>query len=417
MSIGILVRPRGSPAIVFAAVCFSCLAPAYGDDVSGLDGAVGSFDETLATLRETEFQTVAESNERARFSVEDIRNEILNRHARLHSIEFDLVVRIDPRLGTGESPGAPLRQSSFRVEMALKDRRIVERRWPTVFESPGLSAKKFEPVVNIFDGSRTAAYDPRYRAMTIEAAEARSAHDAVRVYFTNLMMFLSKQPDLELDIRRPLPRFLDLKRATVLPRLEKVDEHLCHVIACADSAAWIDHLNGFALRRLVMFRRAALDEPPCLSLLTVCNDFENVGEGIWLPKTIHSVKYTSQSSPPGRRGKVSIVNSMLVNRVAFNKVDDSRFRIDPPPGIQVNDAILKKTYTMPRGIDLLDKAISEGRALDPSGQPYGLPEKASLANGVNFNWWRVVFLLLSAAAFIYCAVALIIKKWRAGHST
>lgn len=353
---------------------------------SGLDGKRASFEEIVRSLRQTEFQTVTESSQKASLSLEDLSAGIKKWRKTIQSIHLDLTLQIDRPYETAsdldhkrEGRLVPSGSSSH-VDFALKGNKLYQSRSRMQASSRKADLQGDAGVVTAFNGSVHKRFDSRLKSMVIEAREAANLDDLAGLYLALIVMPIGRAADLGAATSMPLPPYLQPKSGKVVPVLEVVDGHPCHVVTSGMTWAWIDHDCGFCIRRRVVFRKTAKDDPGCLLALVVCKDLVEVDEGLWLPKQVDHLVYTSQNEPESQRGRVTLVNKFKAGSLRVNDVPDSLFELEPPPGTQIHDLIQQKVYIMPRGIEMLDKAIAEGRSLveESSSDAYTPPERAPL---------------------------------------
>jgi hypothetical protein len=85
--------------------------------------------------------------------------------------------------------------------------------------------------------------------------------------------------------------------------------------------------------------------------------------GIWLPMECATYVFAGAQDPPSVRGKVKLVNSVFVDKLSINDVSDDELDIHYEPGTLIMDLGAQKSYTVPAGEHLLEKAISDGSAI------------------------------------------------------
>jgi hypothetical protein len=63
-----------------------------------------------------------------------------------------------------------------------------------------------------------------------------------------------------------------------------VDGYPCHLVTSRQDAIWIDHAHGFAIRRRVYFILTGPNDPGCLSYVQIARDYQDLNQGLWLPR-------------------------------------------------------------------------------------------------------------------------------------
>jgi len=125
-----------------------------------------------------------------------------------------------------------------------------------------------------------------------------------------------------------LPKSIDAPQVRLLPQLDEISGHVCHVIELPDrDRLWVDVVRGYAIiKRETRFS----DAGPLRRILTT-QDWQDVGSGVWLPQRITTDFYCSPLRHPDRKGQVS-------SRVEINAsytvepLDQEKFRLSFPRG-------------------------------------------------------------------------------------
>lgn len=207
-----------------------------------------------------------------------------------------------------------------------------------------------------------------------------------------------------------IPYALSLRgQYRVLPQLQRVGGHDCCVVTSDFDTIWIDTTCGFAPRRRVVFRNLSKDNSKsALWYIQSFQDLRLVDDGIWLPMEFHTVVYGVDPSHQDTFGEPVTRRSITVHEINVNKVDDSLFEFEFPPGTLVSDFTKKVSYYMPDGTHLLDKAIAEGKPLLGNR----IPELPGRLEMVGRSIQRQVLLGLNLFVVVALAIFLIVRRLR-----
>ena len=258
---------------------------------------------------------------------------------------------------------------------------------------------------------------PKHEAMnhtarwTIHPGEREGLENNAAWYFDMLSIPTGPSAKKLLETNIYVPTALKMANIyQVLPTLEEVDNVPCHVVSSGWDTLWIDHQHGFSLRRQVVFRKTGLKDPGCLNYVRICKDFVEADKGIWLPKLCYRLDYTTQLEPEHLRGKLTAVNKVTVSDLRVNNVPDSLFEVKFPPGTEVQNLVLNKSYYVPHGEGMLDKAIAQG-SLIINGKVSPLSPYVSQEDKRFPVLWFINCIIL---LIILCAVFIIRRrrKWR-----
>ena len=154
---------------------------------------------------------------------------------------------------------------SQRLVYAMKGEKRYVRLYPDYIPAEGETSKaKSEKPDHfyVFDGIKTRDYQPLSGAGNLSEDKDVDFEDIAKEYFA-----LANFPLTEERKRSSAYTATALSRVEsykVLPNLEMVDGHACHVVSSGDDTIWIDPECGYAMRRRVRFRLMNADEPGCL---------------------------------------------------------------------------------------------------------------------------------------------------------
>lgn len=128
---------------------------------------------------------------------------------------------------------------------------------------------------------------------------------------------------------------------------------------------WFEPARGHVLRKYE--RRDGSSGRPLVVMQY--EDHRQVGD-LWLPGKIVREDHAGLDDPAATPGAIRERRTLTVLEVSTNPIDDSEFRLTPPPGVKVHDAIRRAMFTSyPPRENPLFKAAQEmealGRASDP----------------------------------------------------
>ncbi|MBI1902783.1 MAG: hypothetical protein HYS13_16925 [Planctomycetia bacterium] len=170
-----------------------------------------------------------------------------------------------------------------------------------------------------------------------------------------------------------LPRSIEGQAPFVHPTLEKIDEHLCHVVeAPGKDKLWVDCSKNFALiQREVRF---GPNQP--LRVRTVATGWQKVGANLWLPQHITRDYFCPLDRPADKWNTVAtrVTIEATYKSQPFKPED---FRIAFPQRTLVTDLVRSQVYRA--GIDdPLDAAIDAAQRLHPQRRVLARSTSATL---------------------------------------
>jgi hypothetical protein len=382
---------------------------------TGVDGAPGTYEEILRSVRTAGSQTVEETNEPAKLTLRELAAGQQAWRERIQSIRVDVTYRYQRMFDTSGDRAAiktgkgVVPELRGRVNFAMKgDKRLIE----STDLSPrarsllvGGKRKRASKVLAVadpntpdfrsaFDGKEFRRYEAANRYGIIEATKRLDVENDAVVYFESFFvpvtdsMLRNQKTEWNVSVALDSARYYKL-----LPKLEKVDGHLCHVATSGWDTIWIDPEEGFGLRRRVHFRRKSVQDPGQLSYVQICQDFVNAGKNVWLPTKTAEAVYTTYDQPPQDRGKLHWLKEVNATPVVED-LPDSTFRLEFGPGTVVADYVKNMKYLIPHGEETLDLVI------DQYQRPHGrsVPRLLLWLNG----------------AFLVALVVFGITRWRRG---
>ena len=328
---------------------------------TGPGGMKAPYEEILASLRESPYQTVRESNAPARFTLAELRKGQLAWRDALRSLyvefrrEYETIATTpsDRSQNKGDRPGKLL--PPLEYVYAFKGDKCYTR------YAPYQKDKRDQVVyVSAYDGHQMRRYEPHRAVGFVDPARLIDFEANAVWYCDFISLPVGKQAELQRQSAWYIPTALSMDSVyQVRPRLEEVEGAPCHVVSNGWDTFWIDARHGFCLRRRVWFRKMDMDDPGCVMYVYMPTHFEEIDKGIWLPRLCFRMDYATQEDPEEWWGTLKGVLKVTVSELRANDVPDSLFRLEFPPGTRVHDLIAKKVYIVPGGKELLDRALQE----------------------------------------------------------
>jgi hypothetical protein len=399
-----------------------------GESPTGLGGAPETYEEIIRSLRTTEYQTVVETKSPAILTLHDLASGQKAWREAIHCMRVDLKYRYQRVFETTSDLASIKAGRGARSDLqghlvfAMKgDKRLLEstviqplpagikmNREKVVYEAAfgHGSAPQFRVA---FDGQEYRRYESTNRAGIIEPTKKPALENEATVYFEALFvpvidaMSPARQTDWNIEVALNSPNYYRL-----LPTLESVDGHLCHVVTSGWDTFWIDPTEGFGVLRRVHLRRKTPKDPGELSYVQICKDFVDAGKHVWLPQKTIQLAYTTYDQPLKDRGKLHWLKAVDA-QPHVEDLPDSLFQIVFPPGTQVFDYTKKLQYLIPRGEVALDQAIAGAKPL---------VVQATQGNHRLVRQQPVVphksapILLWCNGAFLMAAVVVFVVRWR-----
>jgi hypothetical protein len=336
----------------------------------GLDGRRGSYSEILSSLRQLPFQSVKGSTAPATLSLANMLKEQKAWRTRLKSLEatfihsysrkFETPIEVDKK-----QKGMLLPEDyTDAIHAAVKGDKLYCEIWKPKQDN----SKAGKRGTNVrysyaFNGKQTRTFEPFRAFGQVKAGKTPGIGSQAAWYFDRFSFYAYRNDDRFDSSSENILAVLASPLFRVLPHLEEVDGSQCHVVTCDSYSFWLDAQLGCCVRRAVFIEKVSDDDPGCLSSVLVCKDFIEADQGIWLPTRCYLLYYTAQREPESIRGRLQTVQTVEVQRVKANAVDDSLFELEFPAGSQVLDLIKSKAYFVPHGQEMLDKAIAKANPI------------------------------------------------------
>jgi hypothetical protein len=158
------------------------------------------------------------------------------------------------------------------------------------------------------------------------------------------------------------------------------------------------------MRRRVWFQMRNLSSVPVLAFIYALKDLRQYGDTIWLPHQCYRLDFAGTLEPANTHGMLTEVHTVTAKTINVNNVPDDVFEIDFPPGTNVQDLILNKSYFVPHGEHLLDEALARAHPIiNGEVQPFH--------PGGGREIWRQL-LLLNAVALLVLGTGLVWRRRR-----
>jgi hypothetical protein len=348
-------------------------------DPTGLDGKPGTYEGIVRSLRAAGYQTVEETNQPARLTLRELAAGQKAWRDSINSISVDLKYRFHRESETTGDRAAKKagkndrRELEGEVSFAMKGDKRVLRSTDTSPDLPSCprTDKEKRALEDVgkphfwtaFDGQVCRRYEAGNRVGIVDPRKRTSLENEAVAYFEAIFvpvidkMLPTGKTSWNVEVALNSPKSFKL-----LPKLEMVDGHLCHVVTSGWDTIWLDPDQGFAVLRRIHFRRRNATDPGELSYLQVCGDFVNAGKNVWLPTKTVQLVYTTYDQPAKDRGKLHWVKEVDAQPQVAD-LPDSAFQVAFPPGAHVYDFVNKIKYLVPRGEESLDKAIVQAGPL------------------------------------------------------
>lgn len=338
----------------------------------GIQGSKQFPVDLLNRLRVSEFQTVEPTDEEATHTLAELRQGQLNWREALKSVHVDFIYSLDRRIETTEDqsnkragllvPG----DLSYAVSLAFKGDKLYETYRDltpslSIIKKKGKERKPRAGPVSFkwaFNGRDTRSHE-EYRATgSIQhGRDIRIIQHGVWYFTAMFLPYGNRAAAFKATAEYPPEALARSGEYSILPRLDRVDGHLCHVVVSGHDIMWIDATYGFSIRR----RAGVVRESNTIIFVHIAKDFVDAStSGIWAPKLWYCLRYCDE---PAHFGKVQSVDKVVVSSVRVNDVPDSLFEISYPPGTKVVDRVNEVQYIVPSGEELLERAIAEGRPI------------------------------------------------------
>ena len=376
-----------------------------------------AYAELLLNMRDNEFQTVMHTGVAASLSAQELEKGLLAWQKRIESLDIDLVHTIDGRLQL--SVENELRRQGLQVVTDLSVRSRVAIKGHKIFQqefAPSTDARALLDAPTIvsttaFNGGVVRRLQSHINSMVVEEAQQGSVSNHIRMYCASALLYdIPSSAEISSAASKEVVATFSFPGIVVLPTLESVDGHPCHVVLARDRAFWVDAEGGFILRRILKLRRVSATDPGCVHTLTVATGFEDCGASMSLPKTVHHCQYTTQNEPEKRRGQLEMVNTFIIVAASINNAPDSLFDLAPPPGALVHNLDTGQSHHVPGGLERLDRSIEQARSVLKNGESsHYTPSKTMRRLDGGWNG-RSLIVLAVAGGLIACGILL--ARWR-----
>jgi hypothetical protein len=368
----------GSLASIVVLLIMKQTTVAIAADPTGLDGKPSTYEAIVRSLRATGYQTVEETDQPARLTLRELAAGQKAWRASINSISVDMKYRFHRESDTTGDRAAikagknDRRELEGEVSFAMKGDKRALKATDTSPDVPTCPRNEKEEAFGVtgkphfwtaFDGQVCRRFEAGNRVGLIERFKRPALENEAVAYFEAIFvpvidkMLPTAKTSWNVEVALNSP-----KSFKVLPKLERVDGHLCHVVTSGWDTIWLDPDQGFAVLRRIHFRRRNAADPGELSYLQVCGDFVNAGKNVWLPRKTVQLVYTTYDQPPKDRGKLHWVKEVEAKPQVAD-LSDSAFQVAFPPGAHVYDFVNKVKYLIPRGEESLDKAIVQAEPL------------------------------------------------------
>jgi hypothetical protein len=385
----------------------------------GLSGQVGSYEEVQRGLDHLEWQDVRQANRKATHSLKELYDGQMAWRAALESIEVSFQYSLQRQVETARvisqkrQKHAVPANFSFEARVAMKG----EKRFTHIRETtPGrfaiktaensASKRRTRPLPEFdyaFNGTQMKAFEPTRSLGHIHPAKLDAVDSRLVWYFDSISIPTGANAARQRESAWYVPTALSLPSVyRVLPTLQEVDGFPCHVVTNGADTIWIDTENGFAMRRRLWFQMRNLSSMPVLAFVYANKDLRQYGDTIWLPHLCYRLDFAGSLEPANTQGMLTEVHTVTIENINVNNVPDDVFELDFPPGTNVQDLILNRSYFVPHGEHLLDEAIARANPII-NGEIQPFPAGVG-GRGI----WRHL-LLLNAGALVVLGTGLL---WR-----
>ncbi|HLJ95561.1 MAG TPA: hypothetical protein VKU02_20455 [Gemmataceae bacterium] len=341
----------------------------------GLNGIEATFHDIVRSVKSVGPQTVDELNVPATLTTADMLREQERWRNSIRSLEVEFIHSHEHKLksvGDKELENksrSVLMAYTHKVHYAYDGAKIYSRfedvtstKTSQAQKKGGASGKHYR--IHIFDGTNTQTFEPGGASGQMRPGRSGGIADHGSWYLEMISIFQGDNASRMRRTERYVPVALGSARFRVYPKLENVDGYPCHVVSDDRSNVyWIDHNHGCCVRRHVAFGLRSPEDGGCLQSVTMCRNFIMADTGVWLPKECQRITYTTFNEPESMRGRVHLVDKLVVRSVEVNKVALSLFQMEFPGGTEVHDLIENKAYFVPHGEGLLEEALAQARPI------------------------------------------------------
>ncbi len=391
----------------------------------GFAGQVGNYEDVQQSLDHLEWQDVRHTTDKSTLSLKDLSEGQAAWRSALENIEVSFQYSLQRKRETArvisqkrDKRSVP-DNFSFEARVAMSgEKRFTQIRetTPGRFQLAGTAreaaTRRIRPspeFVYAFNGAQMKAFEPHRSLGHIHPAKLDSVDSRLAWYFDSISIPTGTDAARQRESAWYVLVALNLPTVyRVLPTLQEVDGFPCHVVTNGADTIWIDAEHGFAMRRRVWFQMRNLSSMPVLAFIYAIKDLHQYGNALWLPHQCYRLDFAGTLEPVNTHGMLTEVHTITAKTINVNNVPDEVFELDFPPGTNVQDLILNKSYFVPHGEHLLEEAIARANPIiNGEVQPF--------RSGGSRGIWRPL-LLLNAVALVVLGTGLMWRRRRvAGH--
>lgn len=214
--------------------------------------------------------------------------------------------------------------------------------------------------VNVWDGNHYKYHEKTAKLGGIDLTT--SGYDLTPIFSPITFAMLSdstknaEQPDFNID----LVAILGSEFGHVEPEMEMLNGVECVVVTLkykdqVEYKVWLDPNRGFA----VLQRDHYIPKDYSKLWYRIRNlDFQDCGNGLWLPMKTEKTKCLYKGYPEEQWGKTSLLSTFAVSKIQINEdLPDELFDIQYPDGTLIIDRVAGITYRM--GMERIDDMLDE----------------------------------------------------------
>lgn len=398
---------------LFALLCVSDKSYSQGPEApsaspTGVNGRRAPYQELSRELDSFEEQTVADTDLPASLTLEQLKEGVEHRLGQIESMHVrfkshnQVFLSAPGESGRTESTGTEPSEFQYEIDFHMKG----PKRY---FANIG------KKNVTVFDGEVTKQLFGESRSAAVELGRTEDFEDDAMDYFVPISLPVAKR-DRFVQSFYYVPTALSFATEyRVLEKLSRVDGFPCHVVTSGYDTLWIDHENGFALRRRIIFDRKGKGDAGSLTVMITSRDFRELSSGHLLPQLCRWTHFAGRSFPPSQLGKIKSIMTVSVSELTVNQTSDDQFNYEFPPGTLVGDVRLGKSYWMPKGIEMLDEAVKAGA--DIVDNQSSMPQLPSTPLVNNREPAKTNLLVIAnIAAFLSLIGLLAYRQWKIKRS-
>ncbi len=287
----------------------------------------------IERVRKTEFQTVEITDEKATLTLAELCHGQITWRKALKDFHVDFIYSLDRRIETPEDQRSKKAgrlvpaDLSYAVSLAVKNEKLYETYQELTPSRVGKTVQKVgaktprmqgqrKPLVFKWasDGKETRSREDYRATGTIRPGRDEAIIQHGVWYFTAVYLpYGSRGEQFKTTVQYPPNALARPDEYVVLPKLDRVDGELCHVVASDQDLMWIDAKHGFCIRRRAWLGRESPTGPWSVVFIQMAKDFAEPFKGIWLPKVWYCLQYCDASASPSLRGKLYSVDKLVVS--------------------------------------------------------------------------------------------------------